>query len=230
MARRLGAYVSKDMPVSWVPLWSTSMDTVDSGGAAIDTSGSRPLRVMYSGNMGLGHRFGEVLGASIRWGQKIEWHFTGNGSRRKEIEDHIAAHPDLPIHLGPYVDAAKLREHLQSADVHLVSLEPKWDGTMVPSKLQGIFAVGRPVIFIGSRDNSLASWLLESGGGWIVEPDDHQAMDAALKEARDRAACETKGLAARNFANTHFNRSINPTRVAALMTSPGKFPQKNHRA
>lgn len=229
MARKVGAYVPIDTPLSWVPLWSTSRDVGDAKIQPPEAREGKRLKIMYSGNMGLGHRFGEVLGASIRWGQQVEWHFTGEGSRRREIEEHIAEHPELPIHLSSYVDADQLRAHLQSADVHLVSLEPKWDGTMVPSKLQGIFAAGRPVIFIGSRENSLANWLAESGGGWIVEPDDHQAMDTALKEAQDRAVCDAKGRAARSFADSHFNRSINQARVADLMASDGhSFPQANH--
>jgi glycosyltransferase involved in cell wall biosynthesis len=228
MACSVSAYVSKDTPLSWVPLWSTSRDVGDVEPQPLAAREGKRLKIMYSGNMGLGHRFGEVLSASVRWGQQIEWHITGEGSRRREIEEHVAAHPELPIHLGSYVDAARLRAHLQSADVHLVSLEPKWDGTMVPSKLQGIFAAGRPVIFIGSRKNALASWLSESGAGWIVEPDDHQAMDAALKEAQNREVCDSKGRAALNFADSHFNRSINQARVAALMVSDShSFLQAN---
>lgn len=219
MARRVRAYVPKETPLSWVPLWSTSPNLGNTETAFPPVAAGERLKIMYSGNMGLGHRFSEVLEASIRWGKQIEWHFTGEGNRRREIEAHMAAHPELPIHLGSYVDAAKLHAHLQSADVHLVTLEPKWDGTMVPSKLQGIFAAGRPVIFVGSRDNSLADWVTESGGGWIVEPDDHEAMDAALSEAGSRALCGAKGRAARAFADSHFNRSINQKQVAALMTS-----------
>lgn len=229
MADRLSAYVSKGAPLSWVPLWSTSCDDRGVDPPSLEVGAGRRLKIMYSGNMGLGHRFGEVLSASVRWGQRIEWHFTGEGSHRREIEQHIAAHPELPIQLGAYVDATQLRAHLQSADVHLVSLEPNWDGTMVPSKLQGIFAVGRPVIFIGSRENSLASWIAESGGGWIVEPDDQLAMDAALNDAQDRAVCEAKGRAARIFADSHFNRFHNQSRVAALMTAKRPFsPSANH--
>src|SRR5690606_1426934 len=135
---------------------------------------SENLTLMYSGNMQLGHRFDAIL--SIATVTPSTAHrrcvlFAG-GSRHREIASATAEHPDAPLELHPYADAAELANHLASADIHLVSLEPKWTGTMVRSKLQGIFAVGRPVIFVGDRESSIGQWITESGGGIVVPPGD----------------------------------------------------------
>jgi len=215
------------------------------------------LIVMYSGNMGLGHRFGEFLAAAKVMNiehptsnierrsedacgggpaiesspiqhptSKIKNHpspnirfvFYGTGKRRGEIETFIREHPDALIELHDYAPAEELAEHLLSADVHLASLDAVWTGTMVPSKLQGIFTVGRPVIFVGSLESSIGCWIKESGGGWVVEPEDVEGLMAALEEARDSEVRRRHGMAAGEFAKLHFDRKKNATRVAKIFT------------
>lgn len=214
----------------WVPLWSSAEET----GAA---GGERELRqrrgwaedelvVMYSGNMGLGHRFGEILAAAERLadepaGGDVRFAFFGKGKRRVEVEHFVAGHPEGKVELHDYAPADQLAAHLRSADVHLVSLDPAWSGTMVPSKLQGIFAIGRPVVFIGSAESSIGRWVEESGAGWRVDPDDVAGLLAALEQAADPAERVRRGHAAAAFAAGHFDRDANISRVAEIFQRPG---------
>ncbi len=129
--------------------------------------------LLYSGNMGRGHCFTDFLAAAESLGPEGPiWAFAGDGYRRGEVEQFAAAHPGARIQLWPYVPFEHVAETLLAADVHLVSLSRAWDGVMVPSKLQGAFALGRPVIFVGGRRNEAAAWIAESGGGWAVDEGD----------------------------------------------------------
>jgi glycosyltransferase involved in cell wall biosynthesis len=110
-----------------------------------------------------------------------------------------------------------LSAHLASGDVHLASLEPAWDGMMVPSKLQGIFAAGRPVLFTGSRTCSIGRWILESGAGWVCEPSDVEAHLAAMTEALDPDQRTRRGQAAEAFAAEHFSQEKNVNRIVAML-------------
>ena len=211
--------------------------------------GDDELIVMYSGNMGLGHRFGEILAAAERvavgggqlaggrekeagggaeaplltaHGQPIRFVFFGGGKRRVEVEGFVRDHPGCAVELHDYAPAEELAEHLQSADVHLASLDEAWTGTMVPSKLQGIFAAGRPVIFVGSAESSIGRWVAESGGGWVVREGDVDGLLAALAEVRDPAARLTRGQAAMDFAARHFDKRTNVARVAAILAQQQK--------
>jgi glycosyltransferase involved in cell wall biosynthesis len=240
-------------------------DAVATGLRAARGWGDDELVVMYSGNMGLGHRFQEILEAvgartsdvehrtsnvEGRGGtergidsasskvsqfysnnqpsalnsqllQKQRFVFYGGGKRRGEIEAFMAAHPEAPVELHDYAPAEELSAHLMSADVHLVSLEPAWTGTMVPSKLQGIFAVGRPVVFVGSPESSIGRWVEESGGGWVVAPGDVEGLRAALDEARDPEVRRNRGEAAASFARENFNRETNARRVVEVLVGRG---------
>jgi len=172
------------------------------------------LVVMYSGNMGLGHSFSEVLEvarrlhgdgsisniqhstSNIQHSKSVRFAFFGGGKRRAEVEDFVREHPEAPVELHDYVPSELLGVHLQSADVHLASLLPEWTGCMVPSKLQGIFVAGRPVVFIGGADSSIGQWVAESGGGWLVAPGDVDGLLAAMGGAVCPAGRPATGKAA----------------------------------
>ena len=253
--------------VQWVPLWGTKGETeklkaeMDSPSTINDPPSTSSLRhqrgwadgeliVMYSGNMGLGHRFGEILAAASRsvgvsptsvpdfqpstlpishqlstLNHQLSSHtrfvFFGGGKRRVEVEAFVRENPGCAVEIHDYAPADELAAHLRSADVHLASLDAAWTGTMVPSKLQGIFAVGRPVIFIGSAGSSIGRWVTESGGGWVILPGDVDGLLAALDEARQPEIRLTRGRAAAVYAHNHFDKRTNVARVAAILTGEG---------
>ena len=190
------------------------------------------LVLMYSGNMGLGHRLKEFLAAAEALQNnpssqcptpndvpKIRWVFAGGGQRRAEVESFQKKFPRARVELLPGVSSDDLREHLCSADLHLASLDSAWQGCMVPSKVQGIFAVGRPVLFVGGNDNSAARWITESGGGWVVPPNDVPALLRAIAEARPTAERTCRGTAAAAYARTHFNRETNCNQLCTWIES-----------
>lgn len=222
MSQRIARYLGPCRRSPWVPLWGTGSSEPPS------TDESRTPRawaedelvLMYSGNMGLGHRFGEFLELAAANLPKTRFVFAGGGKRLLEIKAFLTEHPAARAELRDYAPREHLASHLAAADVHLASLEPAWDGTMVPSKLQGIFAAGRPVIFIGSATCSIGRWIRESGGGWVVPPGDAAALRAAVDSARDPAERTRRGQAATAYAKEHFDRARNARRVAAHFIDP----------
>jgi colanic acid biosynthesis glycosyl transferase WcaI len=191
------------------------------------------LVLMYSGNMGLGHYIEDFF-ALVDDGQNpaatgtpsgsasmaaMRLVFAGGGKRRKEVDAFIGQHPGLPIERMDYAPEEQLLEHLQTADVHLVSLRQEWDGTMVPSKLQGIFGVGRPVLFVGSETCAIGQWIAESGGGWIVAPGSAGRMRDVLEEMRDPQERARRAEAALAYAKANFNVTINGPRVAKCFST-----------
>lgn len=174
---------------------------------------------LYSGNVGLGHAITPFLDAACRLTSTpcLRWAFTGEGRRLGEVAEFIAGHPDVRVECLPYADAADLRAHLCSADIHLVSLKDSWEGLIMPSKLQAAFAVGRPVLFVGPADSDPARWILESGGGWVVSADDGDGLARAVLEGMDPVERQRRGEAACRFAREHFNPDANCTRLAELI-------------
>ena len=223
MRARVLPYLASETRLDWVPLWGTvSSQTVDPAAAAAwrVRRGWAPDEcvLLYSGNMGLGHRLGEFLSAASELGGRGPlWAFAGGGRRRSEVEAFMAAQPSARVQLLPYVAQEDVAASLSAADVHLVSLRSTWQGLIVPSKLQAAFTLGRPVIFVGPRENEAADWVLASGGGWVVAEDDVGGLLQAVASAIDSAERTRRGELARAFARQHFDRDKNTARIAELL-------------
>ena len=205
-----------------MPMWVPFDEPVPAAEAALARRRARgwgldDLVLLYSGNMGLGHRMGEFLEAAGRSGDNAVWAFAGGGRRREEVERFAAAHPRARVQLLPYVAEEELAASLAAADVHLVSLRSPWQGLIVPSKLQAAFGLGRPVIFVGPRDSEPADWIAESGGGWVVGEGDVAGLLAAVAAAGDPGERRRRGEAARAYARLHFDREANTRRIAELL-------------
>jgi colanic acid biosynthesis glycosyl transferase WcaI len=226
MAQRVSNYANHvrcPSPVTWLPLWS------DGDLSPWPARQPNPLRTergwtpdepvfLYSGNMGLGHRFTEFLTAAQSLGATgPRWVFCGSGKRRAQIEAFAHANSTARIELLEYAPKARLREHLCAAEVHLMSLDSAWQGFMVPSKLQASFAVGRPVLYVGGRNCETATWIQESGGGWVVDQNDLPGLHAAIQQALDPAERERRGRAAREFALQRFSRASTCNQLALMM-------------
>ncbi len=220
MAARLRVHAPDPSRIEAIPLWSDPAlaPWTDSSPPALRAEqgwAADDLVLMYSGNMGRGHRLGEFLAAArtLRTEPKIKWVFAGGGKRREEVERARAESPDAQISLLPYAPANRLGEHLCAADVHLASLDSRWQGCMVPSKIQGIFAIGKPLIFVGARDNAPARWIEDSGAGWVFPENDVPTLLAALAAAREPAERARSRAAARAVADVHFTRDTKVSRV-----------------
>ena len=87
--------------------------------------------------------------------------------------DHVALAERLEadaVTFLPYQPRELLPQSLSSADVHFVGLGHGLSGFVVPSRLYGILAVGRPVIVAADADSETARLVREVGCGLVVPP------------------------------------------------------------
>jgi len=128
------------------------------------------LIVGYSGNFGRAHEFSTLLDAAERLRDEpgIRFLLVGDGQRKRAVEQEIAARHLENIVMKPLQPRNALAESLSAADVHLVSLLPALERSVIPSKLYGALAVGRPVLFIGSTHGEVASIIAQGDCGRVV--------------------------------------------------------------
>lgn len=154
--------------------------------------------VMYSGNFGIGHEAQTICRAVKRLAHRddIRFVFVGGGKRRKEVEAFLSEHKLSNAAYYDYVPRERINESLSAADLHLISLRESVEGIMVPSKLFGIMAVGRPGLYVGHPSSEIARVLLESGSGEAVREGDDAGVAAAIERfAADRARTAAMGRA-----------------------------------
>jgi colanic acid biosynthesis glycosyl transferase WcaI len=187
--------LAKGVPAAKVHLIGVWGDREELQTTSFDANGYRDewnvgdrLLVMYSGNFGIGHEIDTFLDAanSFRDDDRIRFAFVGGGKRKRDVEAFVkAAELERTCIIAEYQPRERLGELLGAADLHLASMLPGWSGVMVPSKLFGILAAARPVVFIGPEDSEVARVIEELECGSVVAPGDVQAMRRSILDAVD---------------------------------------------
>jgi colanic acid biosynthesis glycosyl transferase WcaI len=107
---------------------------------------------------------------------------------------------DLPgVQWIPLQPFERLNDLLNLADIHLLPQKADAADLVMPSKLTGMLASGRPVVATSRPDTQLAQ--VVEGRGMVVEPGDASAFARAVEQlAEDSGLRERLGRNARQYA------------------------------
>lgn len=175
---------------------------------------------MYSGNLGAGHDLPPFVEAArrlatLRPGFVLA--FVGDGVARAALESEARELPN--VRFFPYQPRERLCDSLAAADVHLASLRRGLDGLLVPSKLYGILAAGRPLVYLGPERCELSRVVHRGEVGWVVRPGDVDGLVAALLEAIDgKQDVHAMGRRARELFCAEFERTHALARWREILT------------
>jgi glycosyltransferase involved in cell wall biosynthesis len=138
---------------------------------------------MYSGNLGLAHSFGEFIEAArrLRERRNIVFLFVGGGPRLAEVKEACERDGLANIRFHDYFPRAQLHASLSLADAHLISMKPEMIGIVVPGKLYGAMAAGRPAIFVGPEHCETADAIRHAGCGFTIASGEAEGVVEALE-------------------------------------------------
>jgi glycosyltransferase involved in cell wall biosynthesis len=163
--------------------------------------------VGYSGNLGRAHEFDTLVGAArlLRGDPRFAFLITGSGAKADALRDAIRAEGMESFFFQGYQPAELLSDSLAAADVHFVSLLPALEGLIVPSKVYGILAAGRPAVFVGDTSGDVARMLTSENCGVAVGVGDCARLAAELTALRDSPErLRSMGLKARELALSRY--------------------------
>jgi colanic acid biosynthesis glycosyl transferase WcaI len=179
--------------------------------------------VGYSGNLGRAHEFETVLAAAerLRDDSRIVFVFIGGGKQFDVLAKRVHARKlDRTFRFFPYQDRAVLKYSLSAPDVHWVSLPPKVEGLIFPSKLYGIIAAGRPVIAVTAMEGELARLIREYDCGFAIAPGDSDSLcRTILFLAEDVKTRNRMGTQARAMLDANFTRQLGFARWRRLLAT-----------
>lgn len=151
---------------------------------------------MYSGNLGLAHSTREFLDAAraLRDRDDIVFLFVGDGPRMAEVRAAQAEENLTNIRFLDYFPREQLHASLSLADVHLISMRSEMTGIVVPGKLYGVMASGRPALFVGPDHCETADTIRQAGCGITIRLGESKALvDALTQLAADPEAIRRMG-------------------------------------
>jgi glycosyltransferase involved in cell wall biosynthesis len=188
------------------------------------------LSVLYSGNLGLVHELDTVSAAMLQMREesRMEFIFAGGGRMRAGLERFCAEKGLRQVVFEDYCSRENLARRLSEGDIGLVTQRPETAGCVVPSKSYGVLAAGRPVLFIGPAESTIARMISRYQCGWHVEAGDVQGLVGLLQRLVDEPELVwSAGGRAREVFLRHYDL---PEGVARVCEALGCAVEENVRA
>jgi glycosyltransferase involved in cell wall biosynthesis len=146
--------------------------------------------LMHSGNVGLSQNLDLLVEAAARLQsrERLVIAIVGDGARRQSLQDEASRRGLANIRFFPYQPKELLHESFAAADAFLVSLKPGLEGYIVPSKLYGILASGRPFVAAVDPSCEAATIARDHQCGTVAVPGNVDALVAAIATLYDDPA------------------------------------------
>src|SRR5712691_10842316 len=176
--------------------------------------------VMHSGNVGHAQDLDSLIraGTFLRDLDDLQILIIGTGARHAELIALAELHEVNQVKFLYYQSRAVLPQSLSAADVHIVGLAAGLAGYVVPSRLYGILAVGRPVIVAADPESETAQLVTEVGCGIVVPPGRPELLARAIRDAHDgRYDLEAMGARGREWVEREADRSVAVRRYRDLL-------------
>ena len=169
--------------------------------------GDGTVVLLYSGSMNKKQGL-DILASAIQElvdMPQLLWLIAGEGPTKSELISHTSKYKNVKI--LPLQPAEKMNKWLNLADVHLIPQKAKAADLVLPSKLLGILASGRPVVASSPSGSELG--LLAEMAGIRVEPGDDKGFAKAVRQlVCDKELRERLGAKGRSIAEISFGREL----------------------
>ncbi len=136
--------------------------------------------LLHAGNLGF-YGAWETLITSV---QSLEQEgiglvFVGEGAQREHVE--TLAKKAKNIRFLPFFPANKIPSVLAAPDAHVITVKRGLEGVVVPSKMYGILAAGKPILAVTPGETDAASLGVRFGFAVSADPDKPEEIAKAIR-------------------------------------------------
>src|ERR1700675_333078 len=194
----------------------------DAATPAIDSQVTSAIRrnfrfvLLHAGNLGFYGAWDTLLaGASSLAGDGVGLVFVGDGAQRLRLQAAAANIPN--VRFLPFFPGNKISSVLAAADAHIITIKPGLEGVVVPSKMYGILAAGKPIVAVAPRECDVTSIGGARGFSISVDPGDPARFAQLVRQlSQNPAALEKMGRAALAAA-PDYERSVELRKLLKIL-------------
>jgi glycosyltransferase involved in cell wall biosynthesis len=156
--------------------------------------------LLHAGNLGFYGAWNTLVTAARKLAAEgVGLVFVGDGAQRAQIE--TAAVGSGNIRFLDFFPASKIPSVLAAADAHVITVKRGLEGVVVPSKMYGILAAGKPIVAVAPEETDAVSIGVRRGFAVSADPDKPAELVSAVRAlAGDPQKINAMGEAARAAA------------------------------
>ena len=126
--------------------------------------------LLHAGNIGFYGAWKTLISAARELAEDdVGFVFVGEGAQRAKLE--AMANGISNVRFLPFFPGSKISSVLFAADAHLITVKRGLEGAVVPSKMYGILAAGKPIVAVAPRETDAVALGDKFGFGVGVDPD-----------------------------------------------------------
>ena len=126
--------------------------------------------LLHAGNLGFYGAWNTLVTAARKLSNEgVGLVFVGSGAQRPAVE--AAAAGSNNIRFLDYFPYGKIHSVLAAADAHVITIKHGLEGAVVPSKMYGILAAGKPIVAVAPKETDVVSLGMKHGFAVAADPD-----------------------------------------------------------
>ena len=178
-----------------------------------------PFTVAYFGNMGLMQEMKTLTDACRQLSESdINFSFTGHGSKTEAVKKAVEGCRNAEV--NGFLTGDAFQQKMSASSLCAVTLENGLKGLCAPSKYYSYLYAGKPVLFIGEKDNYLYREIKDEDVGVAVSIGDTEQLVQLLEQLKKQpAALSRMGQRASALYQRKYSRRLCNTRYADLLRS-----------
>jgi colanic acid biosynthesis glycosyl transferase WcaI len=156
--------------------------------------------LLHAGNLGFYGAWDTIIAAAHTLeNENIGFVFVGDGAERSRLENLAAGMSN--VHFLPFFPSPDIPSVLAAPDAHIVTIKRGLEGVVVPSKMFGIIAAGKPIVAVAAPQSDVATVGAQHGFAICADPTSPGELASSIRRiAADPAALRAMSQAAREAA------------------------------
>ncbi len=152
--------------------------------------------LLHAGNLGFYGAWETLITAARNLEEEgVSLVFVGEGAQRGRVE--ALARETRNVRFLSFFPASKISSVLAAPDAHVITVKRGLEGVVVPSKMYGILAAGKPILAVAPEETDAASLGAKFGFAVSADPDSPEKVAAAIRSlVKDQAKLQSMGQAA----------------------------------
>jgi glycosyltransferase involved in cell wall biosynthesis len=170
--------------------------------------------LLHAGNLGFYGAWDTIIAAARQLeNENIGFVFVGDGAERSRLESLAVGATN--VRFLPFFPSSGIPSVLAAPDAHIVTIKRGLEGVVVPSKMFGIIAAGKPIVAVAAAETDVATLGVRHGFAVCADPASPDELASSIR----RIASDPPALAA--MSQAAFDAAAQYSRVNELNTLTG---------